>query len=257
MAPLVRPPFSRLAHFQATHLAHIGEHDQAARQLPRELPGPLPSPSENTVTVGRTDDGSCEVMKPPTDFSGLRIHPEFLDRNAQMELLAAVRNVLAEAPFYTPRMPKSGRPFTVRMSNCGPLGWVSDEAGYRYQATHPDTGRPWPPMPPALLKTWSELAEYPKPPEACLINFYGLAAKMGLHQDRDEADFSAPVISISLGDSCLFRVGGLSAATPRARSASVPATRSFLAARPGSLSTASTGSIREHRACSQRADGSI
>ena len=86
-------------------------------------------------------------MNPSTDVSGLQIHPEYLDREAQMELLAAVRNVLVSAPLYTPRMPKSGRPFSVRMSNCGALGWVSDEAGYRYQATHPETGRPWPSMP--------------------------------------------------------------------------------------------------------------
>ncbi len=153
-------------------------------------------------------------MRPLTDVSGLRIHPEYLDREAQMEVLAAVRNVLVSAPLYTPRMPKSGRPFSVRMSNCGALGWVSDEAGYRYQATHPETGSPWPRMPATLLRTWNELGGYPEPPEACLINFYGPAAKMGLHQDRDEADFAAPVISISLGDSCLFRIGGQKRAEP-------------------------------------------
>ena len=124
-------------------------------------------------------------------------------------MLAVVRSIFAAAPLFTPRMPKSGRPFTVRMSNCGPLGWVSDENGYRYQKLHPDTGRPWPPMPAALLAIWRELARYPDPPEACLVNFYGPSAKMGLHQDRDEVDFDAPVVSISLGDTCLFRVGGL------------------------------------------------
>jgi alkylated DNA repair protein (DNA oxidative demethylase) len=149
-----------------------------------------------------------ERMKSPTDFSGLQIHPEYLDRDAQMELVAAVREVFVAAPLYAPRMPKSGRPFTVRMSNCGPLGWVSDEAGYRYQATHPETGQVWPAMPPTLVGIWNQLGGYPDPPEACLINFYGPTAKMGLHQDRDEADFDAPVISISLGDSCRFRVGG-------------------------------------------------
>ena len=94
------------------------------------------------------------------------------------------------------------------MSNCGPLGWVSDQNGYRYAATHPETGRPWPPIPDALIAIWNDIAQYPHPPEACLINFYGPAAKMGLHQDRDEEDFAAPVVSLSLGDSCLFRVGG-------------------------------------------------
>jgi alkylated DNA repair protein (DNA oxidative demethylase) len=129
-------------------------------------------------------------------------------------LLAVVRSIFAAAPLFTPRMPKSGRPFTVRMSNCGPLGWVSDENGYRYQKLHPDTGRPWPPMPAALLAIWRELARYPDPPEACLVNFYSPSAKMGLHQDRDEADFDAPVVSISLGDTCLFRVGGLKRSEP-------------------------------------------
>jgi DNA oxidative demethylase len=147
-------------------------------------------------------------MNSPAHMAGLRLYPGHLDRAAQQELLAALRDILRTAPLFTPRMPKSGRPFTVRMSNCGPLGWVSDENGYRYQPTHPGTGMPWPPMPPFLLALWRELARYPDPPEACLINFYEPGAKMGLHQDRDEADFAAPVISISLGDSCLFRVGG-------------------------------------------------
>ena len=141
-------------------------------------------------------------------FSGLRVFPGYLDRTAQTALLTALRAVLADAPLFTPRMPKSGRPFTVRMSNCGQLGWVSDEKGYRYEPTHPVTGRPWPPMPDILLKAWTELAHYTSPPEACLINFYGPPAKMGLHQDRDEAVFDAPVLSLSLGDSCVFRVGG-------------------------------------------------
>jgi len=145
----------------------------------------------------------------PAEPNGLRLYPGYLDRERQDELLAAIRRVSAAAPLYTPRMPKSGRPFTVRMSNCGPLGWVSDERGYRYQPTHPQTGRPWPPFPDVLIAMWNELARYAHPPQACLINFYGPAAKMGLHQDRDEADFAAPVVSLSLGDSCLFRIGGL------------------------------------------------
>lgn len=140
--------------------------------------------------------------------SGLRLYPGYLDRGRQIELLAALHEVLAAAPLFTPRMPISGRPFTVRMSNCGPLGWVSDINGYRYAASHPETGRPWPPIPAILVSAWNELGRYPHPPEACLINFYGPAAKMGLHQDRDEDDFDAPVVSLSLGDSCLFRVGG-------------------------------------------------
>ena len=122
-----------------------------------------------------------------TDFAGLRLYPGYLDREKQATLLAAVNEALAAAPLFTPRMPKSGRPFTVRMSNCGQLGWVSDENGYRYQPTHPETGRPWPPIPAALVAIWNELARYAHAPEACLVNFYGPTAKMGLHQDRDEA----------------------------------------------------------------------
>ena len=148
-------------------------------------------------------------MELQASTSGLRIYPGRLDCSEQARIVAALDTVLAAAPLYTPRMPKSGRPFTVRMSNCGRLGWVSDEAGYRYQETHPETGRPWPPIPDVLIAMWSELAQYPHPPQACLMNFYGPAAKMGLHQDRDEEEFAAPVVSLSLGDTCLFRVGGL------------------------------------------------
>jgi DNA oxidative demethylase len=147
-------------------------------------------------------------VNPASTIADLRLYPGYLDPGAQAALVAAVRGVLAAAPLFTPQMPKSGRPFTVRMSNCGALGWVSDASGYRYQSFHPDTGTPWPPMPGELLSIWNALSHYPQPPEACLINVYGAGAKMGLHQDRDEADLAAPVISISLGDSCLFRIGG-------------------------------------------------
>ena len=135
--------------------------------------------------------------------------PGKLDRNAQLALLADLRAILAQAPLFTPTMPKSGRPMSVRMTNCGPLGWVTDkDGGYRYQATHPRTNKPWPAMPPMLLALWSELASYPAPPEACLVNYYAAEARMGLHQDRDEEDFSAPVLSVSLGDTAIFRIGG-------------------------------------------------
>ena len=104
---------------------------------------------------------------------------------------------------------------SVRMTNCGPLGWVTDkERGYRYQATHPLTGRPWPPIPQILLDLWDEAARYKAPPEACLVNYYAGGAKMGLHQDKDEEDFAAPVLSVSLGDTGVFRVGGRSRKDP-------------------------------------------
>jgi DNA oxidative demethylase len=131
--------------------------------------------------------------------SGLRLYPEYFSRNAQLTALAAIRSMLADAPLYKPRMPKSGRPMSVGMSNCGPLGWISDERGYRYESSHPQSGQPWPAIPDLLLRLWDDVAQYPDPPEACLINYYGPTAKMGLHQDRDEADFSAPVVSLSLG----------------------------------------------------------
>lgn len=142
----------------------------------------------------------------PEDFVYL---PGYLDREAQALLLEAVRAGVAEAPLFTPTMPKTGKPMSVRMTNFGALGWVTDkERGYRYQATHPVTGKPWPAIPAVLLDMWRRLANYPKDPEACLVNFYGPEAKMGLHQDRDEQEFAAPVLSISLGDTCLFRIGG-------------------------------------------------
>ena len=119
------------------------------------------------------------------------------------------------APFFTPTMPKTGKPFSVRMTNLGPLGWVSDrDGGYRYQPTHPLTGKPWPPIPDMVLAVWREVAGYPHDPEACLVNFYEPGARMGLHQDRDEQDFDAPVVSISLGDTCLFRIGGTTRGGP-------------------------------------------
>ncbi|HZO48256.1 MAG TPA: alpha-ketoglutarate-dependent dioxygenase AlkB [Xanthobacteraceae bacterium] len=149
-----------------------------------------------------------------TTVDGLRIVPGYLDRAAQAAVRQALQDVFDRAPVYTPRMPKTGRPMSVRMTNCGPLGWVTDEGGYRYQPTHPETGDPWPPMPALLLNAWRELAAYAQPPEACLINIYGPAAKMGLHQDRDERDFNAPVVSLSLGDTCLFRIGGLKRSDP-------------------------------------------
>lgn len=147
--------------------------------------------------------------------SGLRIVPGFLDRDAQVALLAALRDVFRQAPIYTPRMPRTGKAMSVRMTNCGPLGWITDERGYRYEPHHPETGAHWPPMPRLLLDAWATLAGgYPHPPEACLINVYGPEARMGLHQDRDEQDFAAPVVSLSLGDTCLFRIGGTSRKDP-------------------------------------------
>lgn len=139
---------------------------------------------------------------------GLIHAPGFLDRAAQERLRDALREVVRAAPLFTPRMPRTGKPFSVRMTNCGPLGWVSDVSGYRYQPKHPDTDAPWPPIPDDVRAAWDALAGYPHPPEACLVNWYEPAARMGLHQDRDEADLDAPVVSLSLGDTAVFRFGG-------------------------------------------------
>jgi alkylated DNA repair protein (DNA oxidative demethylase) len=145
---------------------------------------------------------------------GLIYHPDYLDRSAQERLLGEIRDVTRSAPLFTPRMPQTGKPFSVRMTNCGPLGWVSDQHGYRYQALHPETGRPWPAMPDAAHAAWEDLSGFQHPAEACLINFYEPGARMGLHQDRDEEELAAPVVSLSLGDTALFRYGGLKRADP-------------------------------------------
>ena len=146
---------------------------------------------------------------------GITLTSGYLDRAAQEALLGAVRDVIAAAPLYTPRMPRSGKPMSVKMTNCGPLGWVTDEArGYRYQATHPETGAPWPPIPDAIMRAWRELANYAPEPQACLVNYYAPDARLGLHQDKDEQDLAAPVESLSLGDTSLFRVGGTKRSDP-------------------------------------------
>jgi len=134
--------------------------------------------------------------------------PEVLDRTAQETLVEALRAAVKQAPLFTPVMPRTGRPFSVRMTNLGPLGWVADRNGYRYQQVHPETGQPWPAMPELLLELWQRYAGYAHPPQACLVNFYQQGAKMGLHQDKDEEDFDAPVLSVSLGDTGVFRWGG-------------------------------------------------
>jgi DNA oxidative demethylase len=177
---------------------------------------------------------------PPAALSmapGVGYFPGFLDRAAQEALRDEVLAMLAEAPPFRPRMPRTGKPFSVLMSNCGPLGWVSDQAGYRYQPTHPETGRPWPPMPARLLAAFAAIAPGAPTPEACLINLYDSAARMGLHQDRDEEELAAPVVSLSLGDTALFRVGGLQRNAP---------TGSFRLASGDALSLAGEGRLAFH-----------
>ena len=139
---------------------------------------------------------------------GIRLWREALDAATQRALLAEIFARVPLAPFYRPRMPVSGKPFSVEETNFGPLGWISDETGYRYSAQHPQMGRPWPDIPAALLRLWTETTAYPAPPECCLVNRYRGTARMGLHQDRDEEALDAPVLSVSLGDTAVFRIGG-------------------------------------------------
>lgn len=170
----------------------------------------------NAVDCGNAGfRGIGDDLTAAAPVSGFRVVPGFFDRNQQQRLVAELRAAVSIAPFFVPTMPKTGKPFSVRMTNLGPLGWVSDrERGYRYQPTHPETGKPWPPIPEMVLDVWRKAVDYPHDPEACLVNRYEPTAKMGLHQDRDEEDFDAPVVSISLGDACLFRIGGTKRADP-------------------------------------------
>ena len=149
---------------------------------------------------------SLADMTPDDSLDGFRLWPGRLAATDQARLRDQVLAALEAAPLYRPITP-GARPFSVRMSNLGPLGWVSDRAGYRYQATHPETGKAWPPIPDLLLSLWNELTGWPDPPDACLVNLYDADARMGLHQDRDEQDLAAPVLSVSLGDTAVFRIG--------------------------------------------------
>jgi alkylated DNA repair protein (DNA oxidative demethylase) len=141
-----------------------------------------------------------------------------LSQGDQRRLVKAIDAVVKSAPFYQPTMPKTGKPLSVRMTNAGKLGWVSDKVGgYRYQPLHPITGKPWPAIPKMLVDLWVKYAGYPTGPEVCLINHYEAGARMGSHQDRDEQDLAAPVISISLGDDAVFHVGGRRREDPKER----------------------------------------
>jgi alkylated DNA repair protein (DNA oxidative demethylase) len=138
---------------------------------------------------------------------GFEIHKGLLDVTAQQQLVGDVRDVVQKAPLFQPDTPY-GKPMSVRMTAAGLYGWFSDRRGYRYVPAHPN-GRPWPAIPRSVLAVWDQVTRLARPPECCLINYYDGDAKMGMHQDRDEADFQWPVVSISLGDDALFRIGNL------------------------------------------------
>jgi alkylated DNA repair protein (DNA oxidative demethylase) len=139
---------------------------------------------------------------------GVVLWRERFDRAAQTALLNEVLARTNDAPFYRPQMPGSGADFSVEETNFGSLGWLSDKSGYRYVPTHPATGDAWPSIPQTLLDLWNETTDHNAPPECCLVNLYRDGARMGLHQDRDEQAADAPVLSVSLGDDALFRIGG-------------------------------------------------
>ncbi|QJE74282.1 alpha-ketoglutarate-dependent dioxygenase AlkB [Aerophototrophica crusticola] len=150
-----------------------------------------------------------------TGIDGFTLLPDHLDRAAQAQLLSLVDDITAVAPFDRYVMPGSGRPFSIDMTNAGPLGWVADKSGYRYSPTHLKTGQPWPPIPDPLLSLWREVAGYRADPECCLVNLYrGPAAKLGLHRDEDEQDPDAPILNVSLGDTAIFRLGGATRKDP-------------------------------------------
>ena len=148
----------------------------------------------------------------PIDLKGVQVFPACLDAGEQAALVEDIRAVLRAAPLVRPETPR-GQPMSVRMTSAGWLGWVSDRHGYRYAVRHP-SGVAWPPVPGRVLDLWQAVVGRDRDPDCCLVNWYGEGARMGLHQDRDEGDFSWPVLSISLGDEALFRVGGITRDAP-------------------------------------------
>ncbi|MGR3661728.1 MAG: alpha-ketoglutarate-dependent dioxygenase AlkB family protein [Paracoccaceae bacterium] len=144
-------------------------------------------------------------MKPTVSLRGVQIFKEYVAPKAQIALVAQIRHIAKAAPLFSPKM-RSGKAMSVRMTSAGKYGWYSDQSGYRYEPHHPN-GAAWPAIPPDILRIWRDLVSPLRDPDCCLINYYPENAKMGLHQDRDEADFNWPVLSISLGDDALFRVG--------------------------------------------------
>lgn len=140
------------------------------------------------------------------DLNGVKVWQSLLDAHAQTEIVAALRSVAAVAPFRQYTTP-SGKKMSVKMTGAGQLSWTSDRGGYRYTAYQPN-GEGWPQIPDNILSVWRLASDAEIEPDACLVNFYDEGAKMGMHQDRDEENFEWPVVSISLGDDALFRVGG-------------------------------------------------
>ncbi|MEO1331576.1 MAG: alpha-ketoglutarate-dependent dioxygenase AlkB [Pseudomonadota bacterium] len=141
--------------------------------------------------------------------AGLVWRPGFLSAEAQRDALGAIAEIAQAAPFVQQTAPW-GKPLSVRMTSAGAVGWITDRAGYRYEPTHPETGLAWPAIPEAFLSIWRAVApDAPREPDSCLVNWYVGSARMGLHRDDTEEDLDCPVVSISLGDPAVFRIGGL------------------------------------------------
>lgn len=140
---------------------------------------------------------------------GFALYDGWFDRDAQHALASEILDCVTRSPLYHPAMPRTGKPLSVKMTNLGPLGWMTDkQGGYRYQSRHPVTDEPWPDIPRTLLDLWDTVSGWPDPPQACLVNWYGPDARLGLHVDADEDARDAPVVSVSLGDAARFRLGG-------------------------------------------------
>jgi DNA oxidative demethylase len=178
------------------------------------------SPRNMSRLINRNNRSRCELpLGGDQPFpQGFHYLPGYLDHASQVELVLDIKRILEEAPLFGQRMPRTGAPLSVRMSNAGEYGWVTDrDGGYRYQRTHPVTNRSWPPIPGRLLRIWDETTGEEHPPNLCLINFYDSDARLGLHQDKGDSSLDAPVVSISLGDEATFLLGGQSRRAPLRR----------------------------------------
>ena len=148
-------------------------------------------------------------------IKGIDYFPRFLNKEVLDDILQDIEGAVKLAPFLTPTMPKTGKSFSVKITNMGDFGWVSDKKdGYRYQKYHPVNNRKWPKISNNIIEIWQKLTGLEVKPDCCLINYYDLNAKMGLHIDNDEKNFSYPVLSISIGASALFRFAGLKRSDP-------------------------------------------